>query len=108
VFLIVALVLVFVLPSPWNLIAFAVSLALFVGEVLFWNRTVRDKRVSTGAETLIGVSATVVRACRPDGQVRISGETWDARCEEGADPGEPVVVVGRDGLVLVVERAARG
>jgi membrane-bound serine protease (ClpP class) len=107
VFLIVALVLVFVLPSPWNLIAFGVSLALFTGEVLFWNRTVRDKRVRTG-ETLIGATATVVRACRPEGQVRISGETWDARCEDGADLGEAVVVVARDGLVLVVERAVRG
>jgi membrane-bound serine protease (ClpP class) len=107
VFLIVALVLVLVLPSPWNLVAFAISLSLFVGEVLFWNRRVRDKRVSTGAETMIGASATVVRACRPHGQVRISGETWDARCEDGADPGEAVVVVARDGLVLVVERAVR-
>lgn len=107
-FLIVALVLVFLLPSPWNLVAFAVGLFLFLGELLFWNRTVRDKRVSTGAETLIGGTATVVRSCRPAGQVRISGETWDARCEDGADPGEAVVVVGRDGLVLVVERAASG
>lgn len=107
-FLIVALVLVFLLPSPWNLVAFAISLVLFMGEVVFWNRKVRDKRVGTGAETLIGASATVVRACRPAGQVRISGETWEARCEDGADPGEAVVVVARDGLVLVVERAARG
>lgn len=107
-FLIVALVLVIVLPSPWNVVAFAVSLVLFVGEVLFWNRTVRYKRVRTGAETLIGRTATVVRSCRPAGQVRISGETWDARCEDGADPGDAVVVVARDGLVLVVERAAQG
>ena len=76
-FLIVALVLVFLLPSPWNLVAFAVGLVLFIGEVFFWNRTVRDKRASTGAETLIGRTATVVRSCRPDGQVRISFRSKD-------------------------------
>lgn len=103
--LIVALVLLFLLPSPWNLIAFAVSLALFLVELLVWNRTVRHRRSATGAQTLIGKTATVVSACRPLGQVHISGETWAARCEEKADAGEEVLVTAVDGLTLVVERS---
>ena len=70
-FLIVALVLLFVLPSPWNVLAFLGSLVVLVGEVLFWNRTVRGKRVRAGSETMIGQRAIVVSACRPDGQVRV-------------------------------------
>ena len=105
VFLIVGLVLLLLLPSPWNLIASGVCLALFVGELAFWNRTVRH-RAQTGAETLIGKTATVVSACRPDGQVRLDGEIWDARCAEGADPGDTVAVVSRDELTLVVERVS--
>ena len=39
-----------------------------------------------------------------DGQVRIGGEIWQARCEAGADTGETVRVVGLNGLTLLVER----
>jgi membrane protein implicated in regulation of membrane protease activity len=104
VFLIVAVVLLLVLPWPWSLVGFVVSLVLFFGELLFWHRRVRGRRKEVGAQTLIGKAAAVVSTCRPDGQVRLSGEIWTARCDGGADPGETVTVVGRDGLTLVVER----
>jgi membrane-bound serine protease (ClpP class) len=103
VFLILAIVLLLFLPSPWNLVAFLVSLVLFLGELGFWNRTVRGKRKVVGADTLIGSQATVTATCRPTGQVRVSGEIWEARCAAGADPGDTVRVVGREGLALLVE-----
>jgi membrane protein implicated in regulation of membrane protease activity len=34
----------------------------------------------------------------------VQGEIWEARCEAGADRSESVRIVGRDGLVLLVER----
>jgi membrane-bound serine protease (ClpP class) len=104
VLLILAIALLFFLPSPWNLIGFAVSLVLFFGELGLWNRTVRGRQKVVGAETLIGAQATVIEPCRPDGQVRIGGEIWEARCAAGADPGDAVRVVGREGLTLLVER----
>jgi membrane protein implicated in regulation of membrane protease activity len=104
--LIVAFVLLVVLPSPWRYLAFVVGLALFVVEVLGWNRTVRGKRKRVGPETLIGRTARVVSACDPTGQVRVGGEIWAARCDAGAEEGETVTVVGRDGLTLAVQRAA--
>ena len=104
-FLLVGLVLVFLLPSPWNFVALLASIALFFGELAFWNRTVRLYRKRVGAETLTGRAATVVTACQPSGQVRLDGETWDARCDKWADAGDEVVVRARDGLTLVVERA---
>ena len=107
-FLIVALVLLILLPSPWNLVGFIGGLTIFVGEVLFWNRKVRTGRKTVGAQTLIGKEATVVSSCRPAGQVRIAGEIWAARCSAGADAGETVTVVGCDGLTLVVEQAPIG
>jgi len=105
VFFIVALVLLFLLPSPWNFVGFIGGLIVFVGEVLFWNRKVRSGRKTVGAQTLIGKEATVVSPCRPGGQVRIAGEIWAARCSAGADMGETVTVVGRDGLTVWVEPA---
>jgi membrane-bound serine protease (ClpP class) len=107
-FFIVAVVLLIFLPSPWRWVAFLAGLALFVVEVLAWNRTVRGKQRKVGPETLIGQAATVVSACAPDGQVRVGGEIWAARCEGGADEGESVTVVGRKGLVLAVEHAVPG
>jgi|SRR5215216_2981480 len=106
-FLLVALVLLVVLPSPWNALGFVACLLLFGGEVVFWNRTVRARRAAVGAETLIGKTALVVSACLPEGQVRFAGEIWEARSHEGAEQGEMVVVTGRDGLTLLVERSAQ-
>ena len=103
-FFIVGLALLFVLPSPWNVVGFAVSLVAFIGEVGFWQRRVKGRRVRAGAETLIGSTATVLAACRPDGQVRVSGEIWEARCADGADPGDTVTVVAREDLLLVVAK----
>ena len=40
-----------------------------------------------------------------DGQVKLDGETWEARGPAGTLPGEKVVVIAVDGLVLDVEPA---
>ena len=103
VFFVVALVVLLLLPSPWNVIACVASLAAALGEVTYWQRRVRGREVSAGAETLIGSRGTVVQPLRPAGQVRVAGELWEATSERGADPGEAVTVVGRDGLTLLVE-----
>ena len=103
-FLLVGLVLVFLLPSPWNVVALLACIALFFGELAFWNRRVRGHRTQVGAETLIGQAGTVLTACHPYGQVRLGGEIWGARCEQWAEPGDEVVVSAQDGLTLIVER----
>src|SRR5262245_28697947 len=104
--LITGLVLLFVLPSPWNAVALLTGLVLWLLEVFGIWRLVQRKKVQTGAETLIGRTATVIAACNPLGQVRLSGESeiWRARCAEGAEQGETVRVVGIDELTLIVER----
>jgi membrane protein implicated in regulation of membrane protease activity len=104
--LIAGLVLLFVLPTPWNVVALLVALLLWLGEVFAIWRLVRKKQVQAGAETLVGRTATVIVACKPLGQVRLSGESeiWRARCAEGAEQGETVLVVGLDQLTLIVER----
>lgn len=104
--LITGLVLLFVLPSPWNVAALLAGLVLWLGEVFAIWRLVRRKQVQAGAETLIGRSATVIAPCHPLGQVRLSGESeiWRARCAEGAERGETVRVVGLDEITLIVER----
>ena len=105
-FLIAALVVLLVLPSPWNLIVAGACLVGFAGEVGYWNRTVRGKRKRVGVDALIGAEGTVLTPCRPIGQVLVVGERWEARCDEGADQGEKVRVVAIQGLTLTVEKVA--
>jgi membrane protein implicated in regulation of membrane protease activity len=100
-----AVLLLLILSSPWNLIAFLVIVPLWVLELFGWNRTVKNRRKAVGVETLIGKEAVVSTDCNPSGQVRLDGEIWEARCDAGAAVGDKVRVIGRDGLVLVVSPA---
>jgi membrane-bound serine protease (ClpP class) len=97
------LLAIFVAPAPWGLVLVAASAVVEVAETYFWIRFSRRRRIQAGAETLIEARAVVVSSCRPDGQVRVQGELWRARCEAGAEPGETVRIVGREGLTLLVE-----
>jgi membrane-bound serine protease (ClpP class) len=61
---------------------------------------------ATGAEGLIGKTATARERLAPEGQVLISGEIWRAVAEgEPVESGAPVRVVGVDGLTLKVAKA---
>ena len=101
--LIAVLLALFVLPYPWNLIvviAAAVVDVIETGAFLWWSKR---RRAAVGAETLIGKKAVAVGNLWPDGQVRVDGELWNARCDGGAEAGTRVVVRGIDGLTLEVE-----
>ena len=103
----VAIALLLLLSSPWNLVAFLVLLPLWVLELFGWNRTTKRYKRSVGAQTLIGREAVVSVPCMPVGQVRLNGEIWEARCEAGAGTGERVRVTGRKRLTLIVEPVAK-
>jgi len=103
-FVIAVILAVLVVPSPWGLLLVGVAGIVEIGETFFWVWLSKRRRIQMGAETLIGAQALVVSSCRPDGQVRLRGELWGARCEGGADPGDRVRVVERSGLTLLVER----
>ena len=94
------LLAVFVLPSPWGLVAVVVGGVLDILEslgLLWWSR--RRRVAATGASALVGWTAIVANPT----QVRIVGELWAARSERPLMPGEEVVVRGVDGLTLIVE-----
>jgi len=105
VLIFLAVVLLLLLPTPWNVVGFIVVLPLWVLELFGWNRTVKHRRKAVGAQTLIGKDAVVSTPCRPVGQVRLDGEIWEARCDAGASVGDRVRVIGRERLTLVVEAA---
>ena len=103
--LLTAIVLaVFFLPMPWNVVVLALGLFGEVGEAMFGIWYSRRRRAVTGAESMIGGSAKVIEACRPNGRVSFKGEIWEAACDEGAEIGERVRIKAVDGLRLEVER----
>ena len=100
--ILLAILLLFVVPGPWNVIAAAICTVLWFGELYLWNRTVRNRRKTVGAQALVGQRGEVRDACRPVGLVFVAGELWRARCEEGADAGATVTVAAVHGLTLEV------
>jgi membrane protein implicated in regulation of membrane protease activity len=106
VLLVLAIVGLFVLPSPWGVIAVFAAAVIEVGEVFFWIRFLRRCPVTTDAEGLVGARGEVIVRSAPLGRVRLRGEIWNARSEEPVERGEEVRVEAVEGLTLVVARAA--
>ena len=102
-FLIALALAIFVLPSPWGVVAVVCALAIDLVEVGVGLWYSKRRRSSVGSETLLGLTAVAMGELRPDGQVRVEGEIWRARCEHGCDAGATVVVRAVDGLTLEVE-----
>ena len=104
-FLLLALLLFIVVPSPWNVIGAVVSGGLFIVEVVYWQRRMRHEKVQTGVENLVGATGEVTEVLAPSGKVRVLGELWQARSSSELPPGSQVRVVAVHGLILEVEAA---
>ena len=92
-FLSLALLLLIVLPSPWNVCGAVVSGALFIFEVVYWQRRMRREKVQTGVENLVGATGEVTEPLAPSGQIRVLGELWEARSSSELPRGSRVRVV---------------
>ncbi len=64
----------------------------------------RRNAVITGKEGLIGSLGEVVEWTGHGGRVRVLGELWLARASEPLQPGDPIEVRSREGLLLTVAR----
>jgi membrane protein implicated in regulation of membrane protease activity len=93
------LLAIFVLPSPWGIVAVVVAGLLDTAETyVLWRWSKRRKSV-TGAEALVGQKAVVATPT----QVRVAGELWSARSTDPLVEGTEVVVKDVEGLTLVVD-----
>jgi membrane-bound serine protease (ClpP class) len=99
------LLAVFVLDEPWSWVAVIVGGGWEVLEAVLLVRWSQRRRAEVGTEALVGRVAVVTAECLPEGQVRVAGEIWRARCPSGAAVGDEVVVRAVDGLMLEVEPA---
>lgn len=99
----------FLLPTPWNVVAVCTAALLEVGEVAFWLRFLRRYRVQTGAEGMVGQRGEAIEAFEAGrGRVRVYGEIWAARAAEPLRAGDRVRVRAVDNLTLEVEPEGDG
>ncbi len=82
----------------------SIALGLFFFSVLWFSLRSMKKKVSSGAEGMIGMEAEVLEDLDPVGLVRCRGEIWKAKSGEGGPVlrGEKGVVSELKGMVLVI------
>jgi membrane-bound serine protease (ClpP class) len=92
----------------WVVIAVAAALSFaFFAVVVSAVARARRRPATTGSEAMTGEIGVARTRLDPSGQVLVHGELWKAHAEDGfVGSGEPVEVVGMDGLELHVRRQA--
>ena len=106
--LLLAIAGLFVLPTPWSIVAVVLAACIEVLEIVLWRRFLRRYRIQSGAEAMIGTRAEVLESCSPNGRVRIGGAIWNARSEVPVTTGQLVRITSVDGLTLSVEPLEQG
>jgi membrane-bound serine protease (ClpP class) len=102
-FLVLALLALVFLPSPWNIVGAIASASLAVLEVGYFHRRLRGAKVQTGVENLLGATGKVTDGLAPSGHIRVLGELWEAHANSDLPAGSSVRVVAVNGLTLEVE-----
>ena len=86
-----------------TLIATSVFLCLFFGFLFYKVAQAKRMGARMGPETVEGSEGVATTRLDPFGEIRMGGEYWRARSEEGnIELGNRVVVIRREGLLLVV------
>jgi len=94
------------LAIAWPLILGATAVtALFFMTVVGLGVRAQYRKVTTGAQGMIGEVGVARTALAPEGTVLVEGELWKARVTEGSiELGQKVRVVAMDGFELTVEK----
>ncbi len=67
------------------------------------------RKLVVGLPVTVGTRGKAVRQLAPDGIARIKGELWEAESAHGnIEAGEEVIVIGHDGLKLIVKQKSAG
>jgi membrane-bound serine protease (ClpP class) len=87
----------------WSIIAGATgATAVFFLFIVGKGLRAQGLRVATGRGGLVGLRAVALERLAPAGQVRVSGELWNATSESNVEAGSEVVITGVEGLTLRV------
>ncbi len=100
----------FEMNVTWQIAFFAVGSLLsliFIRPIILKTLHAKEKTRETNADALIGKEAEVVEVIdgTKPGRVKIDGDVWQGRSEDGTRivEGETVVVTQRDSIILTVK-----
>lgn len=82
----------------------ALLILLLVARVL----SIRNKKIRTGEEALIGMTGEASEDFDGEGRIWLLGESWQAKSSNAIRKGEKVRVTSRNGLELTVESLMEG
>jgi membrane-bound serine protease (ClpP class) len=83
-----------------------IIVALIVAVIFYVGVKAQFKKVKTGKEALVGSKGIATTDLKPNGEVRVIGEFWQATAKDGEiATGQTVEVVGMDGMFLLVKSA---
>jgi membrane-bound serine protease (ClpP class) len=81
-----------------------IIVALIIAAIFYVGVKAQFKTVKTGKEALVGAKGIATTDLKPNGEVRVTGEFWQATVKEGdIAAGQTVEVVGMEGMFLVVK-----
>jgi membrane-bound serine protease (ClpP class) len=102
VVLTIGTILAFVfLDWPWRALV-VLGLLAFEGLEIALFLKLRKMRTIIGAEAMAGEVGQALTDCKPNGQVKLKGQVWKARCPQGVDAGAEVIVTKMEGIFLEV------
>jgi len=82
-----------------------IIVTLIVAVIFYVGIKAQFTRVKTGKEALIGAKGTATTDLKPNGEVRVMGEFWQATAKDTEiTTGKDIEVVGMDGILLVVKQ----
>jgi membrane-bound ClpP family serine protease len=83
-----------------------IIVALIVAVIFYVGVKAQFKKVKTGKEALVGSKGIATTDLKPNGEVRVMGEFWQATAKDGEiATGQAVEVMGMNGMFLVVKSA---
>lgn len=100
----VALPVFWLAPLPYAMLAYGIVLGLSIWLYAFLWKGLR-RPVVTGREALVGKQGTLIALAGGRPGLWIQGEAWPVHSRQLLAPGDPVRIVGVDGLCLDVEPA---
>jgi membrane-bound serine protease (ClpP class) len=89
--------------SPWFIVASSALFGALLLVAMSFTAASFRKRVQTGAEYLVGLRGEVISWSGREGTVLLDGERWQAQADTELEPGQPIVAVRLDGLVVMVK-----
>ncbi len=81
-----------------------IAIAVIAAVMLYKGLTAKYVKVKTGLEALVGSRGIAVTDLKPNGEIRVMGEFWQATAQGAwVNNGEKVEVVGMEGMFLTVK-----